>query len=61
MEGNALTNRGRKSIDYIDNLKTDTGLSTVEDLRSSMLDRDLWKEFVNNVLADARPGLIWLR
>ena len=49
------SNRGRKRTDYIDALKADTGLSTLEDLRSSMLDRDVWKEFVADVRADARP------
>ena len=49
------SNRGRKRTDYIDTLKADTGLSTLEDLRSSMLDRDIWKEFVADVRADARP------
>ena len=41
--------RERKGTDYIDTLKADTGLSTLEDLRSSMLDRDIWKELVANV------------
>ena len=49
------SNCGRKRTDYIDTLKTDTGLSTLEDLRSSMLDRDVWKEFVADVRADAWP------
>jgi hypothetical protein len=35
------SNRGRKRTDYIDTLKADTGLSTLEDLKSSMVDRDI--------------------
>ena len=50
-----MSNRGRKRTDYIDTLKADTGLSTLEDLRSSMLDRAVWKEFVANVRADPQP------
>ena len=49
------SNRGRKRTDYIDTLKADTGLSTLEDLSSSMLDRDIWKEYVADVRAYARP------
>ena len=47
------TNRGRRTISYIDNLKEDTGVSTTAEIRTLMMDRDLWRERVKAV---GRPG-----
>ena len=41
-------NRGRKRKTYLDNLMSDTNMESVDDLRSLMKDRDLWRCLVNN-------------
>ena len=41
-------NRGRKRKTYLDNLMSDTNMESVDDLRSLMKDRDLWRYLVNN-------------
>ena len=48
-------NRGRKRKTYLDNLMNDTNMESVDDLRSLMKDRDLWRCFVNNCCS----GLGW--
>ena len=48
-------NRGRKPTDYIDQLKRDTGLETTKDIRTAMLDRDVWKGFVKVARSEVRP------
>ena len=47
------TNRGRRKRNYIDNLLEDTGADNVGELRTLMMDRDLWRAHVKN---DGRPG-----
>ena len=47
------TNRGRRTISYIDNLMEDTGTSTPAEVRTLMMDRDQWRE---RVKAIGRPG-----
>ena len=36
-------NMGRPAVTYIDNLKSDTSLESVEELRTAMLDREPFK------------------
>ena len=38
------TNRGHRLLNYVDVLKKDTGLLEKEDIRTRMLDRDIWRE-----------------
>ena len=40
------SNRGRKAVTYIDNLKKDTGLDDVNEIRNVMMIRDDWKKIV---------------
>ena len=47
------TNRGRRKRNFIDNRLEDTGVDSVPELRTLMMDRDLWKERVKD---DGRPG-----
>ena len=44
-------NRVRRRLNYIDVLKKDTGLLEKEEIISSMLDRDIWRELTHT---DAR-------
>lgn len=50
-----VTNRGRKPVDFIDLLKRDTGLDSVDDLQTTMCDRQVWKGFVNAARSGDRP------
>ena len=48
--------RGRQPIDsYIDNIKRDTSLDSVSEIRSAMLDRNVWKDFVMKARSRGRP------
>ena len=47
--------RGRPRITYIDNLKSDAGLTEVAELRSLMIDREGWRMLSGLVRAGARP------
>ena len=47
--------RGRKPVDYIDNIKRDTGLDNINEIRTAMLDRKVWKEFVKEARSGDRP------
>ena len=40
-------NRGRRRLNYVDVLKKDTGLLEKEEVRTSMLDRDIWRELTH--------------
>ena len=40
-------NRGRRRLNYVDVLKKDTGLLDKEEIRTSMLDRDIWRELTH--------------
>ena len=44
-------NRGRRSLNYVDMLRKYTGLLEKQELRTIMLDRNIWREFSNT---DAR-------
>ena len=44
-------NRGCRRLNYIDVLKKDTCLLEKEEIRTSMLDRDIWRELTHT---DAR-------
>ena len=46
------TKRGRKKKNFIDVLKDDTGLESIDELKSVMLNRQCWKM----IAQDARPG-----
>lgn len=47
--------RGRKPVDYIDLIKRDTGLENPNEIRNSMLDRDVWKKFIRLARSGDRP------
>ena len=48
--------RGRQPIDsYIDNIKRDTSLHSISEIRSAMLDRNVWKDFVMKARSRDRP------
>ena len=44
-------NRGRRRLNYVDVFKKDTGLLEKEEIRTSMLDRDIWRDLTHT---DAR-------
>ena len=48
-------NRGRQRTTYTDTLLMDVGAANINELKSMMLDRDLWREEVAWVQAGARP------
>ena len=49
-------NRGRRKTTYVDQLKRDTGLTQISEMKTVMLDREVWKElYVNAVRVGARP------
>ena len=48
--------RGRQPIDsYIDNIKRDTSLDSISEIRSASLDRNVWKDFVTKARSRDRP------
>ena len=50
-----VPNRGRRHTTFIDNLKEDTNLETVGELKSAMMDRTTWREFVKSARENSRP------
>ena len=48
-------NRGRQPVSYTDVLKQDTGLESIDELKTAMLDRNDWKKRIKLGRADARP------
>ena len=48
-------NIGRPAITYIDNLKEDTGLISITEIRTAMEDRDSWRSRTALARARARP------
>ena len=46
--------RGRKPVDYIDQLKRGTGIELTEHLQHAMNDRVVWKDFVKDVRSRGR-------
>ena len=53
VHGNA--GRGRKTTDFINVIKRDRNLDSIEDIRNVMLDRNWWREFVNLARSGDRP------
>ena len=49
------TNRGRRHFTFIDNLKKDTGLESVSEIKTAMMDKATWRELVNSALENFRP------
>ena len=47
------TNRGRKRITFVETLLQDTGMVNTEELRTCILDRNIWNKHVQ---ASVRPG-----
>ena len=48
-------NRGRKVTNYIDVLKRDTGLTNTNELRTAMMDRDIWRGLISKGRTGVRP------
>ena len=48
------TNRGRRHFTFIDNLKKDTGLESVSEIKTAMMDKAKWRELVNSARANFR-------
>ena len=48
-------NRGRKTVDFVDLIKRDTGLDSINEIKASMCDRNVWKGFVNAARSGDRP------
>ena len=46
--------RGRPAVNYIDNMKADTNLSEVADIKNLMEDRKLWRKLSELARAEAR-------
>ena len=42
------TNRGRRRFTFIDNLKKDTGLESVSEIKTAMMDKATWQELVSS-------------
>ena len=41
---NGSARRGRKTITFVDNLREDIGLDDINEIKTMMLDRDVWRE-----------------
>ena len=48
-------NRGRQLVRYTDVLKQDTGLESMDELKTAMMDRDEWRKCIKLGRADSRP------
>ena len=48
-------NRGRQPVKYTDVLKQDTGLESMDELRTAMMDRDEWRKRIKLGRAEPRP------
>ena len=48
-------NRGRKVTTYVDQLKRDTVLNDTAELKTAMLDRQMWREYAKLVRVKTRP------
>ena len=46
--------RGRKTITFVDNLREDIGLDDINEIKTMMLDRDVWREKAKKSRAIAR-------
>ena len=49
------TKRGRRHFTFIDNLKKDTGLESVSEIKTAMMDKTTWRELVNSARENSRP------
>ena len=47
--------RGRPTTTYLDTLRDDTGIKSCSDIKAVMVDRNLWRGFVNQVRVGTRP------
>ncbi len=50
-----ISNRGRKRVPFIDNLKNDSNMVTTEELRTVMMDRNIWRKLVKSARENSRP------
>ena len=48
-------NRGRRHLAFIYNLKKDTGLESVPEIKTAMMDKATWRELVNSARENSRP------
>ena len=48
-------NAGGQNLDFIDSLYKDTGLTTTQELRDAMNNRDVWRHFISSVRPAGRP------
>ena len=49
------TNRGRRHCTFIDNRKKDTGLESVSEIKTAMMDKTTWWELVNSAQENSWP------
>ncbi|MCH2405858.1 MAG: hypothetical protein MK200_06655 [Nitrosopumilus sp.] len=47
--------RRRRNITFLDNIKADTGLDRLDELRNVMKDRKIWKDYVISARVGTRP------
>ena len=47
--------RGRKQLSYIEVLKRDLDIESTDEIKSMVLNRELWKEVVSSVRTGVRP------
>ena len=46
---------GRPAVTYTDMLQNDTGLKSISEIRSAMMDRKIWRGYVSLVRLENRP------
>ena len=51
---NGSARRGRKTITFVDNLREDIGLDDINEIKTMMLDRDVWRDKAKKSRARAR-------
>ena len=49
------SNVGRRAVTYIDNLKNDTGMDNINELKTAMMERSDWRQRANLARAGAWP------
>ena len=49
------TNHGRRHFTFIDNLKKGTGLESVSEIKTAMMDKATWRELVNSAQENFQP------
>ena len=50
-QGRAIVSRGRSKATYISALKNDTRLNNIQELRTAMIDRSVWRSFMHGALS----------